>query len=50
MQSSRDTQIDAQKLRDSSELIEVIRDWSQLPSALKAGVLAIVRSREGGVK
>jgi hypothetical protein len=42
-----DTQIDAQKLRDSSELIEIIRSWGALPEALKAGVLAIVRSGEG---
>jgi len=42
-----DTQIDAQKLRDSSELIEIIRSWAALPEALKAGVLAIVRSGEG---
>jgi hypothetical protein len=42
-----DTQIDAQKLRDSSELIEIIRSWAALPEALKAGVLAIVRSGKG---
>jgi hypothetical protein len=45
--ASPDTQIDAQKLRDSSELVEIIRSWTALPKALKAGVLAIVRSGEG---
>ena len=39
-----DTHIDSQKIRDSSELVEIIRTWAQLAPALKAGVLAIVRS------
>jgi hypothetical protein len=44
------TQIDTQKLRDSSELVEIIKSWTALPEPLKAGVLAIVRSRERGGK
>ena len=39
-----DAQIDAHKLRQSAELIEIIKAWPRLPAALKAAVLAIVRS------
>ena len=45
-----DTQIDAHKLGESAELIEIIRAWAQLPEPLKAGVLAIIRSMSGGAK
>ena len=44
-----DTHLDAHKIRQSAQLIEIIKAWSRLPEALKAGVLAIVRSeREPG--
>jgi hypothetical protein len=45
--ASPDTQIDAQKLRERSDLIKVIASWSTLPLALRDAVLAIVRAHEG---
>ncbi len=42
--TAADSQIDSQKIRNSSELIEVIRAWAGLSEPLRAAVLAIVRS------
>jgi hypothetical protein len=42
--TARRSHLDAHKLRDSAQLIEIIRVWSQLPEALKFAVLAVVRS------
>jgi hypothetical protein len=42
-----DTQIDALKIRQSGELVEIIEAWPCLSAALKAAVLAIVRAGGG---
>ena len=38
-----DAHLDAHKLRDSSELIEVIKAWAALPAPFKKAILALVR-------
>jgi hypothetical protein len=41
-----DAQIGAQTFREGFEICEVIAAWPDLPEALRAGVLAIVRSAD----
>jgi hypothetical protein len=38
-----DTQIDAQNLRDSAELIEILKVLKQRPAGLKDAILTIAR-------
>jgi hypothetical protein len=38
-----DAHLDAHKLRDSSELMEVIKAWAALPAPFKKAILALVR-------
>jgi hypothetical protein len=42
-----DSQIDSQKIRQSANLIEVIKGWGRLPEGLRSAVLAIVRAGGG---
>lgn len=42
-----DAQIAAHDLRKGSEISEVVEAWADLPSPLRAAVLAIVRSQTG---
>jgi hypothetical protein len=42
--TSPNAQIDALKLKQSAELIEVFRGWWRLPEPLRAAVLAIIRT------
>ena len=41
-----DTQIDTQKIRNGFEICEVIQVWPRLPDALRAAILAIIRTHE----
>jgi hypothetical protein len=44
-----DSQIDSQSFRDHPEVAEIAAAWDDLPDALKAAVLGIVRSAAGCV-
>ena len=46
---ANDSQIDSQGLWDEPELREIAAAWDDMPDALKAAVLGIVRSASGGV-
>ncbi len=39
-----DSQIDSQEIRHGFEICEVVRSWAELPQALQAAILAIVRT------
>jgi hypothetical protein len=44
-----DSQIDSQSFRQHPELAEIASTWADLPDALKAAVLGIVRSVGSGL-